>query len=468
MTQSAHKKALKFFGLIFLLPTLFSAKVFCLSSLSNNSEPKTTAPQVSVGNKLTSEEVRELIEKKINNIEKKLKENDENLLKLILDKVQKIPLSNPSEKQIGAPSSTNQGVSIVDRPSFSELLGLAFDNDLISLGNGLTSLDLNAFAFLSLADPSILDQQTKYAKYDFWRRFGATVSLGGKGDSVDRNGDGKKEDALKAEKLTDIVTWEAKIRFIGTRDRRDDQNFNRYKNAMGDIHEKLEKMKDAFLSKHRDSWIEKSADGKHSYFLEDKVTSTLEDSGVEKELIEIAMIDKDISDKFKRTGDEIDKSPIFSVVAGGTNRRAKYGPNKCYVGLRGVWGWGKWDNTLNLDWARMDSLQPDPQEPKGQELKIAYQASTLWLKNTAISEEGIAVSAGLAAEFYKNIPAALHDSILKASIQFVYPVSKTISIPLSITWANHRDLLSKDAIIRGNIGFCVDFSQLQNKKKDAD
>lgn len=452
MIKTASKNGLRPLALLCLLFMLTTRGLY--SSTSFDDQPhKKAESQVSQPKRLTTVELQRLIDEKIKQIQEKL----------VSDRAQESPLASPSEKQLGAPSSTNLGSTVVDRPSFSELLGLAFDNDLVALGDGIASLSLDIFAFLALANPALLDQQSLYGKYDFWRRFGASVSLGGKGNSFDRDGDGKKDEALKAEKLTDIVTWEARYRFFGSRDRRDDRNFSRYLKALGSDHVEGAQKMAAFFLKHMEEWYEQSPDGQ-SYVSEDKVKKTLSDPDVETKLKEIAIISRIMTDKFEAVSKEIDKSPVVTIVASGTSRdNKKYGPNKLALGLRGVWGWGGWDNTFNFEWSRIESLQENPAGSAGREIKFAYQASTLWLKNSAICEEGITVAAGVAAEFYRNIPDALHNSIIKASVQLVYPITKSVSIPVSVTWANHRDLLSKEGFVRGNIGLSVDMSQFKKR-----
>jgi len=462
MIKTAGKNGLWPLTLLCLL-FIFTSRDLCSSTLAGDPPQKKAEPQVLQPKPLAPDKVRELIDEKIKQILDNI--DQDKIDQLVSERAQESPLASPPEKQMGAPSSTNLASSVVDRPSFSELLGLAFDNDLVALGDGLTSISLDIFAFLALANPAVLDQQKEYRKYDFLRRFGASVSLGGKGDSFDRDGDGKKDEALKAEKLTDIVTWEARYRLFGSRDRRDDRNFSRYLKALGLTHAQLSEEMTKFLRNYEEHWREHLPNGT-SYYSEDKVKKTLSDPMVEKELTEIAKISKNMDDKFEAVGKEIDKSPIVTIVASGTSRdNKKYGPNKLALGLRGVWGWGGWDNTFNFEWSRFESLQENPAGRAGREIKFAYQASTLWLKNSAICVEGITVAAGVAADFYSNIPNALHDSIIKASVQLVYPVTKSVSIPVSVTWANHRDLLSKEGIVRGNIGFSVDFSQFQKKKK---
>lgn len=456
MIRTAGKNDSRLLALLGLL-LMFMARNLSSLTLAEDRSQKVAESRAPKAKPLTTEDVQRLIAEKVQQLIDQIDQR-------VADRARESPLTQPSEKQMGAPSSTNLGSTVVDRPSFSELLGLAFDNDLIALGDGVASFSVDIFAFKALTDPAVLDQQSKYGKYDLLRRFGASLSLGGKGDSFDRDTDGKKNEALKSGKLTDIVTWEARYRLFGSRDRRDDRNFRRYLEALGVTHTEISQKMAVFLNRYKKEWLEKPPEGL-SYFSEDKVKKALSDPTIETELLKIAKISKEMEAKYEEVSKTIDKSPVISIVASGTSRdNKKYGPNKLAVGLRGVWSWGPWDNAFNFEWTRISGFLNDPAKDSGREIKIAYQASTLWLRNSAICEEGITVAAGVAAEFFRNIPEALHDSIIKASVQLVYPVAKSVSIPVSITWVNHRDLLSKEGFVRGNIGFSVDLSQFQKKK----
>ena len=64
---------------------------------------------------------------------------------------------------------------------------------------------MNFFSFLSFPKPAVLDYQSKYENHQFLRRWGGSVSFGGKGDAFDRDGDGMVDDALESEKFGDII-----------------------------------------------------------------------------------------------------------------------------------------------------------------------------------------------------------------------------------------------------------------------
>jgi hypothetical protein len=218
------------------------------------------------------------------------------------------------------------------------------------------------------------------------------------------------------------------------------------------------------LLDHDKDIFEESPAGKVCY--EDKVAELFKRPEVENELQGIAAVFERMDEEIERVSKKIDRSPVLTISADGTVRDGdKYGPQKFSVGLVGVGGWGNWDHTFNARWSRLEGLRGNP---AGTQWKIASEASTVWLKNSWLSPEGITVAAGLAAEFYKNIPGALHDSIVKAGLQIVYPLADGVFLPLSVTWANHKDLLSEESIVRGHIGLSIDFSGLRKKKEKGE
>ena len=160
--------------------------------------------------------------------------------KIVGEKLQDLaasePLTSPSAVQALASSGTGQVVTTVNRPDFSSLIATAVENKLIDSSNGVYTISLTPFAFLTLAKPQYLFDQSLYVKAsaEWLRRFGGKVSLGGKGDSFDRNGDGKPDEAIQAKQLGDIVTWEVLYRVIGSRDRRDTKNFEIFDKAVRD------------------------------------------------------------------------------------------------------------------------------------------------------------------------------------------------------------------------------------------
>ena len=54
------------------------------------------------------------------------------------------------------------------------------------------------------------------------------------------------------------------------------------------------------------------------------------------------------------------------------------------------------------------------------------------------------------------------------NVRLEVPLRDGITLPLSVTWASHRDLLTEESDIRGNIGFTFNFSPGQLLKVGED
>lgn len=86
-------------------------------------------------------------------------------------------------------------------------------------------------------------------------------------------------------------------------------------------------------------------------------------------------------------------------------------------------------------------------------------------KDSAFGRDGIEVSISGAYETYRNVPDAKHDTISKLNAKVELPIMDGVTVPVSITWANHADLLTDEKEIKGLIGFTIDFESILKKKK---
>jgi hypothetical protein len=59
----------------------------------------------------------------------------------------------------------------------------------------------------------------------------------------------------------------------------------------------------------------------------------------------------------------------------------------------------------------------------------------------------------------------MHDTIAKLNAKLELHLTNNIKIPLSVTWANHSDLLTDEHDIRGHIGFSIDLTNALAPKK---
>src|SRR5215213_4139534 len=90
------------------------------------------------------------------------------------------PLEAPPSQQITAPSDSSAS-TLVNGVGFPNLLALATETGLVSDKDGVLTLDLNLFAARAALAPEVIYRQSLYKKYDNMRRFGGSISFGGKG-----------------------------------------------------------------------------------------------------------------------------------------------------------------------------------------------------------------------------------------------------------------------------------------------
>jgi hypothetical protein len=156
----------------------------------------------------------------------------------------------------------------------------------------------------------------------------------------------------------------------------------------------------------------------------------------------------------------IDRAPVWTVVAAGTQRKSGFGPDRLKFGLRGVAGSGPVDHTWNVDWLQVEGLDAFPDATT---LKAAYAASALVLQGSALTVEGVEIAISAAAEHYRNVPGARHDTVITASASLQIPVGRGLKLPASINYANHRDLLTDQTEIIGHVGLAIDLSEFKKK-----
>lgn len=375
------------------------------------------------------------------------------------------PLNAPSAVQNAAPSSQGSA-TVVDRAGFSNLLSLALDNNLISSKDGAYTINLSPFALVGLARPQVLFDQEEYSSpmSTALRRFGATVSFGGKGESFDRDGDGKNDPALEAKNLGDIFTWEARLRLIGSRDRR--ERFDTFDKLVGKaFSDALDAEALLRIMIGDDALNTARQTDNQNCFQQDSLNSILAKPENRESLAAAAQADQEIKKDSDAALKEIDNSFILTFVASGTERRKDFGTDKKNFALRSSFGNPKKNHTqnINLEWFKTNGLLGKEDVEGG---KLGYEYSFLWLKNTSVSKGGIDVGLSGSYEKLKKAPIGMHDDNSKVNLKLSFPITDGVTVPISVTWANHTDLLTDtEKEISGHVGFTIDLSKLTDRIK---
>jgi hypothetical protein len=369
------------------------------------------------------------------------------------------PKTVPNDKQLSAPGTTSASPDVVSAPDFTSLLGLAVDSGLISQTTGATTLNLNLFAFVAAMNRRVVQEQEQYERFTTLRRFSGSITLGGRGDAIDQNGDGVVDDPQTADKSTDITTWEVRYRLWGSRDRRDRDNYRKIFDAVREMDDRqLDKLV-ALAEQYR-----KLHPRQRAAFCKPDVDAFLADRANRPALEEFAKRDAAMRQQYDAVAAQIDKSLLITAVLGGTERHNdKFGPDKRLYGLRASWAREGMTLDANLDYNQIKSFR-GADEQKSVKFGLAYNGT--YLRDlVGYKDQGITLTVAAAFEKYHNVPTAAHDKIESANVKLTYPVSQTISLPFSLTWANHADLLQGEREIRGNIGFTYDLSPLLSTPK---
>ena len=368
------------------------------------------------------------------------------------------PLAVASAAQTEAPSEAGGG-SLVSLPGFASLLGLAQEQGLIDNSNGATAISLTPYSFLALLRPQYTYDQALYEKVWLARHFGGKISFGGKGDSFDRDGDGTADEALEAKDPNDIMTWEAKYQF-GSRDRRDPAVYKGYFDALAqaNLADASSVAYGAAVSAMNTALAGQPLDS-HGCIDPGAIQKAFDDPAVIKAIKKV--VESDVALKsFQKGFENVDNRPILTLVYGGTERKEEFGADKRSAALRGALTWLGGTNTLELSWSEVESLLD---EKDAVTWKLGYNYSRSFLKGSELSKDGVTLDVAGSLEKLEDVPAAAHDKIGKLNAKLKIPLSEGVEIPISVTWANHKDLLTDEEEIRGNIGFTLDFSKIQEQ-----
>jgi len=386
-------------------------------------------------------------------------------------KADQLPKTSPTSKQTNAPSNAGgAATSLVNGADFPGLLAFAIDNGLLSEQGDLVTGNFNLFDLKAIFRPEVLDRQTLYEakSNENLRRWGIGLTFGGKGDSFDRDGDGKADPALQAKDLGDIVNWELRFRLAGTRDRRDWTNVEKFRKdeAVNASFRETDQAFNAILERTSlKEKLDKMIDPDGRCFDQSQFDDFMKDPEVLSIVEKIRINEDTLNSALDKLNEEIDSSLIVTFFVSGLERKDEFGPSKHSVGFRLAKGVVKDQGiTLNADYTQTRSLLKDVSDPTT--LKLGLEYGLLLLKGTAIGgQNGVHVALSGAYEKYKDVPDAMHDTIAKLNAKLELHLTNNIKIPLSVTWANHSDLLTDEHDIRGHIGFSIDLTNALAPKK---
>ncbi len=359
-------------------------------------------------------------------------------------------------------AGTNAGslAQISDGAERTSLLALALDAGIIDATENVKTISLApVFSFLALRDPSLLQDQGKYADYFWARRLGLKLSAGGTGESLDQDGDGTLDDALVSSSASDVLSYELSWQ-IGSRDRRDRENYRRLigtdqsielKNAMSDLSEQFSAIATIVINSVDDESCTQ------------RIAALSKNAQFKVQLEKVRVSQKQLFALYDQAVEKIEAKPIFRLVAQGLERDTKFGGDRKSIGVRASKGLADVSNGGSNHDFQLDYLQnelPDgSDELEG--WKLGYRYSTAVLRNTSsFGGKGLLFSASATVEKYSDVPATSNDTIAKLGISLSFKAGENVKVPLSLTWANRTELLKDEKEVIAHIGFSIDYTSL--------
>lgn len=364
--------------------------------------------------------------------------------------------ANAADKQIDPPTASGASAALVDSPQQTRLIAAALQQGLVNRNDtGAFTLSLAPFAWVNAAAaPGYTDTQSTYDRYNVARRLTGSLTLGGNGDPIDADGDGKPDDPADAKNLTDNFAIEMQYRFIGSRDRRDYAIPADLQGAAANF------MAAMAHSKVRERFVDPVFDELNGKNLDDAACTALaKQVSLSPDFSAVLKADENLSTLIAQRENQIDTSWVWSIAATAVERKSYLGPDKYSIALRGLKGIEAQSyHKFNLELGRVNSLAPG--QPNIDTAKLAYEYSRPVLTGIDLGGGQPTFSAALFAERYRNAPSPAPSSVATLGVKWVFPISKGISVPLSISWANHTALLSDKDEVFGHVGINLDLDQL--------
>lgn len=382
--------------------------------------------------------------------------NNKQAAKILAEEIEtllsNLPSTAPSAVQLTAPSALRSGPTVADSPASPSLLGLAFGSNVLSSSEGVLTLTLK---------PRPQDEE------------GVSVALssGGMGLKFDRDGDGTADEAQKAQDADDIFGWEVRWQF-GSRDRQQLRNWSEFSKQTGDGKFLADKAFQSLLRALTQNLSDMGGDTRLAIWNESGGISCrfwrawLRSPEVLPLVRAVALADKRVQDDVRKALQKIDRKHIITLFAGGVEREPEFGPDELRGGMRAVWNVGEkvsTDLTMNVDWTRRDGL---PAFDDAESWRLALGGTWLLGRGETLEDRpGFDLTLAASYEMFDNVPTATHDEVGKVNLKVEIPLSDGLKLPLSLTWANHADLLEEEDELSAHVGFTFNFQDLLKPKK---
>lgn len=172
----------------------------------------------------------------------------------------------------------------------------------------------------------------------------------------------------------------------------------------------------------------------------------------------------------RRVKDEVSHSLQVSVKAAGQHLTAETGNNKYTVALLGDQGFGDTDLTFNLLYSAVNDVSLAPNSL----FTVKTFTGTGGL-NTLVAKNAIVKDRATELSFNANIDVPIdkeslpveRKTIWRAVAAVTLPWGDSAKIPISVTYTNDPNKLTKEKYVSGHVGISYDFGALKSLFKPA-
>jgi hypothetical protein len=344
----------------------------------------------------------------------------------------------PSSKQTQPSAATGASPGVVNLADASSLLSTAMDRLIGDQSNDALTVSLDMFAFVAANQPSIAYDLARYNHYKGLRRWSGSVTLGGLPEASSDSGV-----ALPAvHNVTDIWGGNARWRFYGSRDRR--ENWRRYIGLRPKSNRAEELVRKAAIDLAEPLGRAESAEGRFDVYLgylrahPDVAEAVYED---------VRKVTKGVT----AVNEDIDHNLLLTLGVSGEFRKPEFGRDNLLLELIAEGGHSV-DVTGNLRY-RYNEQEDGRQD---QEVILALGLAKQVLRGIPSLPQGVDLALGVSGEVGNND----RQTIWKVNGKLDVPVQLGLRLTASITWANRQVLIDEETV-HSHFGLSYDLSAWQ-------
>ena len=345
-------------------------------------------------------------------------------------------VQNAQPKSVNATSTNPSAGAVAERSGFAELLALALNGqNFFNANDTAVSLNLNALALFSLADPDVYSELYRYQQHSLLRRIGGTFVFGAKIPEKQVTG---LSGLPSADTLLDAFSWDVKIRVWGDKDPRARQWYDQTLGRGGML--------------NRLVVIQADVPVDDLTMITDELQQLV---GQELRLLKL----------------RINRSPQLTFKAAGTHLTKEVGKNKYTAALLYDQGFGTETSvTANLLYSVVDDVRLGASN-LFQVKQVTFNGSL----TSKLAQDAIVAGRAIDWSNGVGIAAFVDKSELPIQVQNTWkvftkvevPVTDAASIPLSIVYTNDKNELTKTKYVSGFIGITYDFSAVSKLFRPA-